>query len=322
MLPDGGLLSSAFFLLSFLVEPQSGRPVTIPTQFTENMVYACPVTESGITLKFYTDSGGGQFIYQSVAEKFHLPKTQEQVDGKSEEEVILPAFRPGSSVPPPLGRNGKLLVLPDTDRLPIFDSDLSGLLGQHWFSGRVWTWDYPGRRLQWRAAADVPVVTSTHRVPLGFKTTEGGQRDNSASFPRIQAEIDGETLDLLFDTGASTVLTPDAVRLIADGHAAHRATSFISQSVFERWHRAHPDWKIIEHAEEHTGASMIEVPVLQVGGYFAGPVWFTVRSDRNFTEWMSQWTDKKVYGALGGSALQYFRVTIDYPSGCAYFERP
>jgi hypothetical protein len=42
----------------------------------------------------------------------------------------------------------------------------------------------------------------------------------------------------------------------------------------------------------------------------------------NFLDWMSQWTDAPIVGALGGSALQYFRVTLDYPRAVALFERP
>ncbi|HEY9066315.1 MAG TPA: hypothetical protein VIO33_15120, partial [Burkholderiaceae bacterium] len=64
---------------------------------------------------------------------------------------------------------------------------------------------------------------------------------------------------------------------------------------------------------------MIEVPRITVGGQTVGPVWFTQRSDANFREWMSQWMDKPIDGALGGSALKYFRVIVDYPGSAAYF---
>jgi len=67
---------------------------------------------------------------------------------------------------------------------------------------------------------------------------------------------------------------------------------------------------------------MIEVPALTVAGFTVGPVWFTARPDRAFTEYMSQWMDRRVVGALGGSALQYFRVTVDYPNRRATFARP
>jgi hypothetical protein len=51
------------------------------------------------------------------------------------------------------------------------------------------------------------------------------QTYDSLNFPRIQAVIDGETIDLLFDTGANTRLSDAAMQAIHDGHPAHRATS-------------------------------------------------------------------------------------------------
>jgi hypothetical protein len=38
--------------------------------------------------------------------------------------------------------------------------------------------------------------------------------------------------------------------------------------------------------------------------------------------YMSQWMDRRVEGALGGSALAFFRVTVDFPDAVAVFERP
>jgi hypothetical protein len=53
----------------------------------------------------------------------------------------------------------------------------------------------------------------------------------------------------------------------------------------------------------------------------SGPVWFTRRPDPNFHQFMSQFMDRQVEGALGGSALKFFRVTVDYPRAVAVFER-
>jgi len=66
---------------------------------------------------------------------------------------------------------------------------------------------------------------------------------------------------------------------------------------------------------------MIEVPSIQVAGFTVGPVWCTRRADANFHKWMSQWMDRRIDGALGGSALRYFRITVDYPRAMAAFER-
>ena len=70
-----------------------------------------------------------------------------------------------------------------------------------------------------------------------------------------------------------------------------------------------------------TPKAMIEVPNVTVAGYTIGPVWFTRRPDKNFHEFMSKFMDRKVEGALGGSALRYFRVTVDYRNAVAIFER-
>ena len=65
---------------------------------------------------------------------------------------------------------------------------------------------------------------------------------------------------------------------------------------------------------------MIEVPKIEVAGFEVGPVWFSARPDRAY-EWMSGMMEKSIVGALGGSGLRYFRITIDYPNAVAVFER-
>ncbi len=153
----------------------------------------------------------------------------------------------------------------------------------------------------------------------GFKTNANGQR--ALNFPRLQAVIDGETLDLLFDTGATTFLSDTALAALRDNGASARATSFITTSTFEKWRKRHPDWRVIEQAERTTGEAMIEVPGVTVAGYTVGPVWFTRRADKNFHEFMSGFMDKRVEGALGGNVFRHFRVTVDYPNAIAIFEK-
>ncbi len=84
--------------------------------------------------------------------------------------------------------------------------------------------------------------------------------------------IDGDTLDLLFDTGVATDLTNTALQFLKDNRPAIRATSFITASVFERWRKAHPDWRVIENAENKTKSARIEVPEIKIGGYLTGAV--------------------------------------------------
>ncbi|MBA4182583.1 MAG: hypothetical protein H0X49_01035 [Acidobacteria bacterium] len=165
----------------------------------------------------------------------------------------------------------------------------------------------------------MPKQKDAHRIALGFQTKSSGAR--AANFPRIQVSIDGEPIDLLFDTGASTALTDNALAALNDKRPAVRATSFITARIFEQWRKKHPQWRVVENAEKGSGQAMIEVPQISVAGYAVGPVWFTRRADKNFHEYMSQWMDKTVEGALGGNALHYFRITVDYPRAVAVFEK-
>lgn len=297
--------------------PHPGKPVVIPTHYQEGMFFAEPITLSGTKLYLYTDSGGGLFLFREVAEKLHL-KEVKPTSGVGESEVLLPAFRNGATIPPPLGNESKMPVMAGSERPPGTE-EWSGMLGQQWFAGRVWTWDYPKRQLLWRAAGDLPRLPQAHNVTLGFQMNPDGSR--KLNFPRIEIRVDGETLDMLFDTGANTELNGAGSACVADGRSAKRAASFITQSVFERWHKNHPGWRVCEKAEHSTGATMIEVAELEIAGYAVGPVWFTVRSDKNFHEYMSQWMDRKVEGALGGSGLRFFLVTVDYPGAVAFFEK-
>ena len=97
-------------------------------------------------------------------------------------------------------------------------------------------------------------------------------------------------------------------------------TSFISASIFENWKTQNPSWAVIEKAESNTGESMIKVPKVMIAEQVTGPVWFTRRADNNFHKFMSSMMDKKIDGALGGSALQYFELVIDYIDESAYLK--
>lgn len=306
-------------------------PVELPVVYDEHRWLVAPLAKSGERLLFYTDSGGGMnMLLAPVAGRLELVPEPAEVDGQKIGLVAWQELFPGSPVPPPQPAapfGGKISVLPWEERIRDFHPpDTSGqprdagFLGSYWFADRAWTFDYPGRRLFLRSPGDLPPHVPEHRAPLGFQTGPNGKR--TSHFPRLQAIVDGETLDLLFDTGATTRLTPSALAAIGDGKPADRAASFIIASIFERWRQKHPGWWVIEQADQFTNEAMIEVPEVSLGGHTIGPVWFTRRKDTNFTEYISQWMDRPIVGALGGSAFRYLRVTADYPGGLAVFEKP
>jgi hypothetical protein len=304
---------ASFFVASLLLAAEKPGAVLIPTKYVNGTFFARPVTEKGETLNFYTDTGGALWIRQEAIEENNLG-VRRNGDG-----VVLaawPKFKPGASIPEPLG--GPVNVMGEQENEPVWAREWEGMLGQQWFAGRVWTFDYPKQQLWLREAGDLPKLVASHVVALGFQTGAGGK--HAADFPRIEATIDGEKLDFLFDTGAQTFLAqPATSALKLDG--SPRATSFITKSVSDKWRQKHPEWRFIDKAEQVTGAAMIEVPRVMVGGYTVGPVWFTVRPDRAFHEYMAKWMDKPTEGALGGNAYQTLRITLDYPNGKAYFEK-
>lgn len=297
-----------------------GKPLALPARYDAHRFYVEPITTGGEKMVFFTDTGGGLFLFADTVERLKIAATQIEADGGRKMDIVsLPAFKPESFIPAPLGSpSEKLFVAPAAQRIALA-KDWSGMLGQQWFAGRVWTFDYLKQKLLLRASGDVPKVKEENRVALNFKTNAGGKRSNN--FPRIGVTIDGENLDLLFDTGASTDLTAAALAVIKDKLPSVRATSFIAASVFEKWRGKHPDWRVIEAAENGSNEAMIEVPTVSIGGYTVKKIWFTRRADKNFYQYMSGFMDKRIEGAIGGNALRFFRVTVDYPNAAAIFEQ-
>src|SRR5690606_32623407 len=118
---------------------------------------------------------------------------------------------------------------------------------------------------------------------------------------------------------ATTMLTPAALGALDDSGPAERATSMITDDVFQAWRKAHPEWRVIEKAQAGTGSDMIEVPEVGIAGVTVGPVWFTHRPNANFHAMMSSMMDRQVEGAMGGNAFRHFVMTVDYPGAVAYF---
>jgi hypothetical protein len=321
-----GILSiSCAALAQKTSEPQPGKPVLIPTRYNAHRFIATPVTADNVQLSLFTDSAGGLFLYSDTAQRLKLSivTLPQKENGEGVRIVGLPNFKSGAMIPPPLGSlfEMRLFVFPRraaNDHGEIDRGD--GMLGQQWFAGRVWTFDYLKQVLLWRAAGDLPPHDKSHEVKLGFKTNGVGKR--AANFARIPIDIDGETIDFVLDTGATNILSEEVLKQINDGGPAERATSFLARSVFEKWHKKHPEWRALENIKTLTGSAMIEVPSITIGGFKVGPVWFTVQPDAAFHSYMAQWMDKPTEGSIGGSALHYLRMTVDWPNAIAVFEQP
>lgn len=289
-------------------------PHTLPATMEHNRFFVHPQAPSGETLRLYTDTGGGTFITTGGADKLGIAyvapesPTREPVGS-----TAWPAYE-GAWIPRPES-GGDAPDLPIMAPPPGFGDD-DGLLGARWFGDRTWEWDYRAGTLRLLPDGALPEVASTHVVKLGFQEGENGA--HTSHFPRIPVRIDGEELQMLFDTGAMFRLDEAAAERLGDAVVRERAGSFITRSVIERWHERHPDWPWIDEGD--SGMAMIRVPDVEIAGYHTGPVWFSARPDRNFHEWIAQWMDQPLDGAIGGNAFDGFRITIDYAAETAVFE--
>ena len=312
--------------------PIGGRPV--PADFVGNRVFVRWAAPGFPSLRLYTDTGGGPLsLFPEAVERLSLPvdtlNWTKGAEHGTQLRVRIPRALNEALVPPvpsalTIGLRTKptdsttVLLLVEYGGSPPEDEsgyEWDGRLGSDWFANRVWTIDYPNRRLYFDGTKSVAPTDPSCWVPLGFKTDSIGHRTNS--FPRITARIDGEDIQFLVDTGARIELTDSAWRTVGSNEPRHRGTSFITTQRFEQWHKKHPEWLVVPDAEKPGGAAMMRVPTIEVGGRQIGPVWFTERPDRNFRDFMSQYMDQPIEGALGGSAWRYITLVLDYPGAKA-----
>lgn len=298
----------------------SATAVTVPTRYEAGHFYALPQTAGGQSLRLLVDTGGGgsdgmYWITAKAAARLHLQVAPCPADA-SIKVAASPVFKPGRALPAPQGDCGRALMVND---MPYRED---GQVGAAYLGTRVWTFDYPGQRLVAEGAGWKPTA-GAHPTPLGFQRDAAGKPIQH--FPRIVVRIDGQSLDFLLDTGATAHPTAEGKQ--ASGSRTVQGvgvTSYITASIFDRWHAMHPDWRVVAHGDDLFGPShvmrLIEVPTLVIAGWTVGPVWFTERPDGAFHGMMAAIMDKPPEGAIGGNVFHHFRMTLDYPGATAWFD--
>ncbi len=269
-------------------------------------------TTSGDSVLFYTDTGGGRLVYPAVAQIMNLTIDSVAVEGGYMEMLpVAGAFRE-RGWPAPLQAP---FVFRESQRM---DTSFDGMLGAYWFGNKRWRFDYADGKLYKVDSIDWSALPASHTVELGFMTDSTDQA--LTHFPRLDIVVDGDTIPTLLDTGAKISLSDEAATIM--DQEGEVGASFIISTLFDRWRMDHPDWRVIEGGDAHLQMDLIEVPEVTVAGHTVGPVWFARRPDPNFTEYMSQWMDQPVQGAVGGSCFLHFEsMVVDYVARKAYFQR-
>jgi hypothetical protein len=318
-------------------QPNGGTPTELPSLFREGRVYLRIPTVLGDTLLGLCDSGGGlSMVLPSAVERWKLSPylhtalvrgvfpVQYVLFNEICASAAIPGPTPLRSLPLrhpfALLTNAYLLLPPaeEAQETELLETSMGVDLffGQDLFLGRSWTLDYPGHRF----LVNTPLAVTEAGRPgvqhMGLRKNRAGEAIfGHASF---SVQVDGRPIDVLFDTGATIVLSKQGKRAF---HTEARtvAGSFIARSIFNEWHAKHPDWPFYPSAGR--GGDLIEVPEVVIGVDTVGPVLFASRKDENWSQGMIGTMDKVVKGALGGSALRYFKVTLDHRSELIRFER-
>ncbi|MFC4526736.1 hypothetical protein ISN76_04750 [Dyella halodurans] len=235
--------------------------------------------------------------------------------------MFQPPTFAGPGLPAPKGPCHGIALLPRSILHGQRDTfQMDGIVGANYLSTQgIWTFDYPAQQLRHESASWRP-ARDAKQAPLGFgKLPSGVQR----GFPRLTMKVDGEHIDMLLDTGATSQPTQATIAATGDGTVNDiGATSYITTAMFERWQQRHPDWPVIEQGDTLFGPThamrLIRVPFIEWAGTRMGPIWFTERPVAAFHTVMAAEMDRAPEGALGGNVFKHLTLTIDYPGHSAW----
>jgi len=319
-------------------EKQEGIPnFIIPTHFVdgERFYFKLPISGNDTIMAFGDTGGGISFLAPSAKNKGDIKSNLRMgiVKGIMPIQYILyqdmvkdvnfpipnPASRfiirnPFKRITIPL-----LMIPPMEDELKFIleaQPEMDAFLGQTFFMGHAWTIDYPNEQIMVNTPLNDSLIILPNVQKLGFK--KNARQEKLNGHPSMTIEIDGDTIDVLFDTGATMVLTEDGKKQFGTDKKT-LAGSFIAASIFKKWRKEHPEWKYYPKVDY--GGDVIEVPIVKIGKFEVGPVLFVVKRDEAWSQGMINTMDKVVKGAIGGTLLKFFKVTIDYNSDLIRFER-
>lgn len=90
--------------------------------------------------------------------------------------------------------------------------------------------------------------------------------------PRMEIEILGKKYSMLFDTGATSLYSKEAIKSIQP-FREFTASSFIRDSIAKEWIKNNPQIKVIKDGEKFSGGGdLIKIDEVKIAGVAVGPV--------------------------------------------------
>src|SRR5262249_25563370 len=213
-----------------------------------------------------------------------------------------------ASIKPPLTRLGAMpLNLENASAFVLVGAksvspgvEAEGMLPGHILKRYHVIFDYPGKQFTLAKPGSIKPRGTRMASPV----------NDRSGFPRIEAQIGGETFGFLLDTGASFTM--------------------ISQELMNRWVTEHSDWQHTTGAfaaanmigsPMEAKALMVRIPQISLADVKLESVAAVSRPKGTFENYMSKMMAAPIVGAIGGNVLSAFRIEIDYANGATYFEK-
>ena len=312
--------------------PAASTDIVIPTRYSADRFFATAVLPRGDTAVLFLDTGSGSYVWDSYIPYLELTIKDSIANARGVKIGVapFPSFRADATLPTAIAQTPQgtgLLVYPIDWRAQNnfgawIGRETQGQLGNNWFNGRVWTFDYPKHRLTLhdRAPSD---GGRGREQPFHFYTDSAGRRVEQNGY--VDVVFDGDTVAMIMDTGATIWLSSAALARVNDGGPSERSSTHIPNWLFARLRERHPDWPVIEKADLWWGLSLMRVEKVSIGGYEVGPTWVSVlvgsATPPNRPATAPAWT-RRQGGTVGGSLLKSFVVTLDYPRGTVRLYKP
>jgi predicted aspartyl protease len=249
--------------------------------------------------RFWVDTGGGGFIMcESLANELNLKLGTIFTDEGGKVAKVTP---------PPVSLGGMSLNLEGARSFVAVGQKtlMPGVNAEGLFPGHILKryhviFDYPGRKFTLAQPNSVK--------PRGIRVNS--PVNQQSGFPRIEAQIGGETYGFLLDTGASFTM--------------------ISQELLEQWAGKNSAWQKTTGAygaanmglgQGEAKILMLRIPDVQLANFHLQGIAVVSRPKGTFENYMSKMMAAPILGAIGGNLLRAFRIEIDYANGATYLEK-